>query len=451
MASESTTKPFVVDRGTSGGKNYYNIDVTTLANGGAERELYRTDKSGSNRVLVQRVRVDKDGKITADDITSNATVDERRDLKRVSSTLKTGVKTAVNSVKDDLVANNVDGTSASTIEKTAFGSGNEAINVERGLTAGEPVNVNANFDLDPNSFDITVSDRKTNYENLFYPQDIATTGQDRIKFTMFFQSGRSVGFDLERGDNPLGLGTRTITNISGSVTLPIQGDIKDTNAVEYDRATLNPITGGLASIAMNPQGAGRAIANVINAPNKLTDALSTQEGSNIINALKVFLAQSAVGTSGLIPRVTGAILNPNIELLLKAPTLRTFQFSFRMSARDEDEARQIRKIIRFFKQGMSVKRSNTSLFIVTPNLFKIQYLAGNDDGGFRDHPSIGKIKNCALSSINTQYTPDGTYMTYDDNARTMTSYSINMTFTELEPLTETDYIQDVARDDEIGF
>ena len=449
MASESTTKPFVVDRGTSGGKNYYNIDVTTLANGGAERELYRTDSAGNNRVLIQRVRVDKDGKITADDITSNATVDERRDLKRVSSTLKTGVKNAVNSVKDDLVANNIDGTIASTIEKTAFGSGNEAINIERGLTAGEPVN--ANFDLDPNSFDITVSDRKTNYENLFYPQDIATTGQDRIKFTMFFQSGRSIGFDLERGDNPLSLGTRTITNISGSVTLPIQGDIKDTNAVEYDRSTLNPITGGLAAIAMNPQGAGRAIASVINAPNKLTDALSTQEGSNIINALKVFLAQSAVGTSGLIPRVTGAILNPNIELLLKAPTLRTFQFSFRMSARDEDEARQIRKIIRFFKQGMSVKRSNTSLFIVTPNLFKIQYLAGNDDGGFRDHPSIGKIKNCALSSINTQYTPDGTYMTYDDNARTMTSYSINMTFTELEPLTETDYIQDVARDDEIGF
>ena len=118
MASESTTKPFVVDRGTSGGKNYYNIDVTTLANGGAERELYRTDSAGNNRVLIQRVRVDKDGKITADDITSNATVDERRDLKRVSSTLKTGVKNAVNSVKDDLVANNIDGTTATTIEKT---------------------------------------------------------------------------------------------------------------------------------------------------------------------------------------------------------------------------------------------------------------------------------------------------------------------------------------------
>ena len=35
MASESTTKPFVVDRGTSGGKSFYNVDVTTLANSGA--------------------------------------------------------------------------------------------------------------------------------------------------------------------------------------------------------------------------------------------------------------------------------------------------------------------------------------------------------------------------------------------------------------------------------
>ena len=46
------------------------------------------------------------------------------------------------------------------------------------------------------------------------------------------------------------------------------------------------------------------------------------------------------------------------------------------------------------------------------------------NGGFRDHPSIGKIKDCALTAINTQYTPDGTYMTYDDDARTMTSYTI---------------------------
>ena len=107
-----------------------------------------------------------------------------------------------------------------------------------------------------------------------------------------------------------------------------------------------------------------------------------------------------------------------------------------MSARSRTEATQIKKIIRFFKQGMSVKRSDTSLFIVSPNMFRINYLTGEG----RQHPSLGRIKNCALTAINTEYTPDGTYMTFDDVDRTMTSYRINMQFTELEPLTEDDYL-----------
>jgi len=163
--------------------------------------------------------------------------------------------------------------------------------------------------------------------------------------------------------------------------------------------------------------------------------LNTTASTNIINALRVYLAQTATGTQGLIPRTTGAILNPNLELLLSAPNLRSFEFSFKMSARSRTEATQIKKIIRFFKQGMSVKRSPTSLFIVSPNMFRIKYLT--NDG--IQHPSIGRIKDCALTSINTQYAPDGTYMTFDDEARTMTSYQIDMTFTELEPLTEDDY------------
>ena len=59
---------------------------------------------------------------------------------------------------------------------------------------------------------------------------------------------------------------------------------------------------------------------------------------------------------------------------------------------------------------MSVKRSDTSLFIVSPNMFRINYLTGEG----REHPSLGRIKNCALTAINTEYTPDGTYMTFDD-------------------------------------
>ena len=449
MASESTTKPFVVDRGTSGGKNYYNIDVTTLANGGAERELYRTDKSGNNRVLVQRVRVDKDGKITADDITSNATVDEKRDLKKVSSTLKTGIKNAVNSVKDDLVANNIDGTTASTIEKTAFGSGNEAINTERGLTGGEP---ETNFFEQDFTFpEVNIRGRRRlNYENLFYPEDIVSSKQDRVKFTMFFQSGRSIDFSFT-DNSPFTLGERTITNINGSVTLPITV-AQDSNTVSFSGRDLNPIQGGLAAVSLDPQGAfGELIKLLGMSPAEMTEKFNDTFSKNALAALRLYLAQTASGAEGLIPRTTGAILNPNVELLLNKPDLRSFSFNFTMSARSRKEAVQIRKIIRFFKQGMSVKKSPTSLFIVSPNMFKIQYLTGNDEGGFRDHPSVGKIKDCALTALNTTYGDGSTYMTFDDDERTMTQYTIQMQFTELNPITEDDYLDDVAREDEIGF
>ena len=449
MASESTTKPFVVDRGTSGGKNYYNIDVTTLANGGAERELYRTDSAGNNRVLVQRVRVDKDGKITADDITSNATVDEKRDLKKVSSTLKTGIKTAVNSVKDDLVANNIDGTTASTIEKTAFGSGNEAINTERGLTGGEP---ETNFFEQDFTFpEVEIKGRRRlNYENLFYPEDIVSSKQDRVKFTMFFQSGRSIDFSFT-DNSPFEFGDRTVTNISGSVTLPITV-AQDSNTVSFSGRELNPITGGLAAVSLDPAGAfGELMKLLGKSPGELQAAVGSQFSQNALTALRLYLAQTATGAEGLIPRTTGAILNPNVELLLNKPDLRSFNFNFTMSARSRKEAVQIRKIIRFFKQGMSVKKSPTSLFIVSPNMFKIQYLTGNDEGGFRDHPSVGKIKDCALTALNTTYGDGSTYMTFDDDERTMTQYTIQMQFTELNPITENDYLDDVAREDEIGF
>ena len=37
-------------------------------------------------------------------------------------------------------------------------------------------------------------------------------------------------------------------------------------------------------------------------------------------------------------------------------------------------------------------------------------------------------------------------MTFDDDERTMTQYTIQMTFTELNPITEDDYLDDVARE-----
>ena len=50
----------------------------------------------------------------------------------------------------------------------------------------------------------------------------------------------------------------------------------------------------------------------------------------------------AVGTN-VMSRMTGGVMNPNLELLFQAPQLRSFTFNFRMTPRDEDEAKEVKK------------------------------------------------------------------------------------------------------------
>ena len=78
---------------------------------------------------------------------------------------------------------------------------------------------------------------------------------------------------------------------------------------------------------------------------------------------------------------------------------------------------------------MAPKRSqNGKLFLESPNVFKLKYFFKNG----REHPFLNKIKICALRSFDVQYTPDGSYMTYDDGS--MTSYQMSLNFGELNPI-----------------
>ena len=284
--------------------------------------------------------------------------------------------------------------------------------------------------------------RRKEYENLYYPQTIATSKQDRIVFSMRYISGsRDINFNFGNG-KPLGIGARKSVDItSGSVTLPIPGGISDENKVKFDNDSLG-VLGALGfGAALNPAAAvvagTKLLGEALNSePEDIRKALGGETGSNIIAGLRIRLAEMSMGRDGLSSRIGGGILNPNLELLFQAPELRSFRFSFTMSARSQPEATQIKKIIRFFKQGMSVKRSTDKIFIVSPNTFKISYQLGNTG---KDHPSIGRIKECALTNLKTTYGNGSTYMTYDDPNRTLTTYKIDMTFTELEPITEDDY------------
>lgn len=272
--------------------------------------------------------------------------------------------------------------------------------------------------------------------NARYPEDISTK-QDTILFRLKEIIGRDFTGTQPKDAN-FTFGTKSLSQPFGSVVLPIQPSITDSNSVDWGNPTLDPLSAfaGRASLAM--QTSDQIIQEVGNQAKIAAKEFKTNYGA-YASALHLFLAQEAIGAQGLFSRGTGAVLNPNLELLFTGPSLRPFNFTFRLSPRSEKEAKEVKKIIYFFKAGMATRRANTAVFLKAPYVFSIQYQTGTSEG-LDSHKSLNRIKDCALLSCDVDYTPDGTYMTFNDEEKTITSYQLTLRFSELDPVYNTDYV-----------
>ena len=274
---------------------------------------------------------------------------------------------------------------------------------------------------------------------LQYPLEISNS-QDVIKFTALKYSGLSFD-EIDSIDKLTSLSEkRTLTPIKTSVFLPIQSKISDINTVEWGVGTINPLQAIGLGFLSNPGESFQTLKNTV---------LNDQREGNFLSAVgdsvRTLAFQEALGITGLLSRTAGAVFNPNTELLFRGPQLRPFNFSFFLAARSEKEAKEIRRIIRYFKQNMAVLESSNKLFLKAPNVFQIRYVYGNTN---KDHPGLNRIKECALKSFNVDYNPDNTYMTFEDG--TMTAYRITMQFQELLPVTDSDY-KELTDNTTIGY
>lgn len=278
--------------------------------------------------------------------------------------------------------------------------------------------------------------------NLRYPRTLKSEFQDVIVFNMLKYEPRKAS---EGGEGNLGsFGERSnfTSRTIGRVTLPIPAGISDTNSVDWGQNTITSAQKALADLASSGITGGLSAAGET-AENQANQV--QESASEIKQGLAAYFTEQAVGVSGILSRTQGAVQNPNMELLFNGPQLRPFSFTFKMSARSPEEAKDIRSIIRFFKQGMSPQKSQSNLFLKAPNTFKIQYNHRN-----KEHSFINRIKECALQSFSVDYTPEATYATFTDGA--MVSYQITMQFTELEPIFNEDYTAlDKNADTEIGY
>ena len=176
--------------------------------------------------------------------------------------------------------------------------------------------------------------------------------------------------------------------------------------------------------------------------------LPTSAGAALVRmGLSATGAQSNLTQNDILGGTSGVILNPNTEVLYGGPSIRNIGFKFKMMARSEDEAKKMLRICRTFqfhaapKLGMSVDLKdmfirgldgiakvktfgffqNTDLnkkgklnekefavnnFIQIPNLCLFKYMSGPDV-----NPYLTQYKACAITNVDVNFTPDGSYST----------------------------------------
>jgi len=313
---------------------------------------------------------------------------------------------------------------------------------------------------------------------IVYPNNMSS-GQDRMEFSVWKYATRDITSNtvLQIGPSTLNSAantgseadiTKNFTKVEGRpyVYLPIT-KISDSNSIDFQDDKLNEIQRMLANTSLGLMGGETKEDLESSLTSSQADAYGKLLTSSAFgNMVRAYLAGNAVQANNLLTRATGAIFNPNMELLFNGPQLRQFSFAFDLFSKDPPEAKKVKDIIYFFKSNQAVRdnigtiegETGTGVFLNSPYVFKIRYIKGTGDSrasgvlaeNAKEHRSIGKIKMCALQNCTVDYTPMGTYMTFSDVSdpdATMVMYRITLQFKELTPI----YASDYQSDHPIGF
>jgi len=330
----------------------------------------------------------------------------------------------------------------------------------------------------------TTSTQKSTFKQkvLAYPVDLLDVVQDffqitAIKYeapnanTLSIKDGTETGIGILKE----GLGSKYSTikqselqdyrkkNELGTVILPMPGQVQDVNGSNWGDTFLNPLTaaaiGGAVNAAQGVTNPSGLPGGVVEQFQKLQGAVGNEDfQSYIANIAKIKAVQKVTGLSTdeneLLARVTGSITNPNAELLYKGPRLRQFSFTYQFTPRSPEEAKDVRRIIRFFKENMSAEKS--TFLLSTPNVFFLEYRRKGRDKS-ASFKSLNKFKPCALVSFNVDNSAKGSFWNsyYDeddlfDESQPITT-GIQMQFQEIVPIFRDNYIDEGFDDDDVGY
>ena len=254
--------------------------------------------------------------------------------------------------------------------------------------------------------------------------------------------------------------------LGAGIKLPMPNNMTDGNPRNWGEQSMDAGQMGaiqnvsknvLTSFFTNDFGGYGRTATKLSMQGEMLTQESTR-GMSMANKIAQLASESGFGdvsSEQVLSRSVGVVVNSNTELLFAGVSLRSFEYQWLMSPRNRLEAANVRMIIRAFKQWSAPKKirkidngelSNVgkaggpSFFLGTPNIFRLRFVTG----GNRNILGVNKFKPCALQNVDINYTPEGQWMAYENGMPI--SVMMTLRFAELEPIYDTDYSEDIAKD-----
>ena len=207
-----------------------------------------------------------------------------------------------------------------------------------------------------------------------------------------------------------------------SIYLPMCTKINQTDVFSYKEANM-AVAGGLMDILGGPmkesfvqgvQGLGTKVADT----KGLGDAVSA---------------------------FTGTVINPRLEKIFQEKGIRTFTFAWDFYPRNPVEVENIKAIIDTFRYhshpaiSMSSdshkdatpeqKQAHTKIMLRVPAEFEVRFLSSSPNSGivgYNENEYIPKVGRCVITDIQADYTPNGVFSTFQNNAPTAVTLILTM-------------------------
>ena len=224
---------------------------------------------------------------------------------------------------------------------------------------------------------------------------------------------------------------KTTSRITDSVALYLPPNVQDSTSAGYNDMETGIIGlvaagGGQFINAMRNNDYQRAASQLVSGVKQVsTEAFRTALGGLV----DVFAGVE--GSAQLADKAFGQATNPYMEVMFESMGLREFTYNFTFAPKNAQERDDVQDIIKLFRFHMAPElKGSQHRFLTLPSTFDIHYMYQHSKDYAAENNFYSKIATCVLTSVSTDYTPNGV-KSFQDGSPTQINMSLSFKETEM--------------------